>query len=95
MQGLQVFDSNGKLIFDASSSLTVVLGEVIVAPKATISVKNEGLLNGKPFIVTSNTMGTGSWIDYSVNGDTITITYNVPSWNNVKFNDEKVIYGVY
>lgn len=95
MQGLQVFDASGRLIFDASTSLTVVLGEVSIAPKATVSVTNDGLLNGNPFIVTSNAVGAGNWVDYSVSGNTLTLTYQIPSWNNASFNDEKVIYGVY
>ncbi len=95
MQGLQVFDASGRLIFDASTSLTVVLGEVIIAPKTTVTVTNDGLLNGNPFIVATDMAAAGNWIDYSVSGNTLTLTYQVPSWNNSNFNNKKVIYGVY
>ena len=95
MQGLQVFDASGRLIFDASTSLTVVLGEVIIAPKTTVTVTNDGLLNGNPFIVATDMAAAGNLIDYSVCGNTLTLTYQVPSWNNSNFNNKKVIYGVY
>ena len=94
MQGLQVFDSGGKLLFDASTSLTVVLGEVTIAPRATVNIVNNGLLYGKPFIVTS-TMGNGTWIDYSVSGNTLTLTYQVPTWKTGTQPNETVLYGVY
>ena len=94
MQGLQVFDASSRLIFDASTSLTVVLGEVSIAPKATVNVTNDGLLNGKPFIITT-TMGMGTWIDYSVSGNTLTLTYKVASWNRNTLTNETVLYGVY
>ena len=94
MQGLQVFDGGGNLVFDTTTSLTVVLGEVSIAPKATINITNDGLLNGKPFIVTS-AMGRGTWIDYSVSGNQLTLTYRVSSWNNSVTTNETVLYGVY
>ena len=94
MQGLQVFDGGGNLVFDATTSLTVVLGEVSIAPKATINITNDGLLNGKPFIVTS-AMSRDTWIDYSVSGNQLTLTYRVSSWNNSVTTNKTVLYGVY
>ena len=94
MQGLQVFDGGGNLIFDATTSLTVVLGEVSIAPKATVNITNDGLLNGKPFIITT-TMGMGTWVDYSVSGNTLTLTYKVASWNRNTLTNETILYGVY
>ena len=94
MQGLQVFDGGGNLVFDTTTSLTVVLGEVSIAPKATINITNDGLLNGKPFIVTS-AMCRNTWIDYSVSGNQLTLTYRVSSWNNSVTTNETVLYGVY
>jgi len=94
MQGLQVFDASGNIIFDATTSVTVVLGEISIAPKATVNIVNDGLLYGKPFIVTS-TIGRGTWIDYSVSGNTLTLTYQVPTWKTGIQPNETVLYGVY
>ena len=94
MQGLQVFDSGGNTIFDTTTSVTVVLGEISITPKATVNIVNNGLLYGKPFIVTS-TMGNGTWIDYSVSGNTLTLTYQVPTWKTGTQPNETVLYGVY
>ena len=94
MQGLQVFDGAGNLVFDASTSLTVVLGEVSLAPKATINITNDGFLNGLPFIVTT-TMGIGTWVDYSLSGSTLTLTYRVANWNRNTLTNETILYGVY
>lgn len=94
MQGLQVFDGAGNLVFDITTSLTSIVGEVTLTPKATATIQSEAFSNGKPFIV-ADKVPVHTWISYSLSGDIMTLTYNIPNWYGGTPTNVTVLCGVY
>lgn len=68
-QGLQVFDSNGVIVFDVTDRLSRVLG-IITTTASNGSISDPGLLTGTPWWMIIDDWGGAS--------DTYSLTTSVP-----------------
>lgn len=95
MQGLQVFDEFGNLVFDATHRITVVIGSATILPRQTIQATDSAFANGSVFVITKGIDGQ-DYIDYSLSNNTLTMTWvrgNKPSAGVAT--SATLIYGVY
>ena len=95
MQGLQVFDGSGKMIFDVTNRLSLVIGEIDVPVYTTKTVQSNLFSEGSLFIISKNSEA-GSLIEYSLSGDVLTLKHvysELVNW--VTPTTITVIYGVY
>ena len=95
MQGLQVFDSSGNLVFDVTNRLSLVIGEIDVPVGTTKTVQSNLFSEGSLFIISKNSVA-GSHINYSLSGNVLTLKHiytQVVNW--VTPSTITVIYGVY
>ena len=95
MQGLQVFDEFGDLVFDMTNRLTLVIGEIVVPANTTKTVQSSLFSEGSLYIISKNSVA-GSHINYSLSGDVLTLKHiytQVVNW--VTPTAITVIYGVY
>ena len=95
MQGLQVFGANGKLIFDVTNRLTSVIGEIVIPANVTKTVQSSLFKEGSLYIISKNSV-VGSYIEYSLSGDVLTLKHRYTKWMSASTpRDITVIYGVY
>lgn len=95
MQGLQVFGDNGKLIFDVTNRLTSVIGEIVISANVTKTVQSSLFKEGSLYIISKNSV-VGSYIEYSLNADVLTLKHRFTKWSSFAIaRDITVIYGVY
>lgn len=96
MQGLQVFNEKGVLVFDGTRKITVVLGTFSLEPGNTISITNEIFTIGTVFIY-SAFLGWDRTISYTQNGSTVTFTYVIGpvAKNMTPHPTANVTYGVF
>ena len=95
MQGLQVFDSAGNLVFDVTNRLTLVIGEIVIPANQIKTVQSNLFSDGSLYIICKNSVA-GSRIDFSLSGDVLTLKHiytKVVNW--VTPSPITVIYGVY
>ena len=95
MQGLQVFDGSGNLVFDVTNRLSLVIGEIDVPVGTTKTVQSNLFSEGSLYIICKNLV-VGSRIDFSLSGDVLTLKHiytQVVNW--VTPSTATVIYGVY
>lgn len=95
MQGLQVFDGAGNLVFDVTNRLTLVIGEVVMSANTTKTVQSSLFSEGNLYIISKNAV-VGSYIEYSLSGDVLTLKHVYTKWMSASTpRDVTVIYGVY
>lgn len=76
MQGLQVFDDKGNLVFDAANRITIILGQTSLAPNQTLIIYNDAFAEaGTPFILTTMLYSPNDYVKYSVSGNALTLQY--------------------
>ena len=95
MQGLQVFDGGGNLMFDVTNRLTLVIGEIVLPANTTKTVQSSLFSEGNLYIISKNSV-VGSYIEYSLSGDVLTLKHRFVKWlDTTAPRDITVIYGVY
>ena len=96
MQGLQVFDGSGNLVFDATKRLSVILGQVALNANEHITVYSDGFSYGTAFIY-SNNLGSDRHLKYSVSGNSMSIQYELGFMSRSLSNHPiaNILYGVF
>lgn len=94
--GLQVWDENGFLVVDLTTSLTRILGSAFIASGAIGSIVNDGFTTGTPFCCSSLTDTGVPWAALQSYPPRITFAGNVMNYDNSSpSGPHRLIYGVY
>ena len=96
-QGLQVFDENGKEIFNSSTRAFKVLDQFNLVPNTTKVVTHPLIAEQEVvYFVTPPVMGGYDFITASKNGSSYTITVNKDAKNDYQLTTTfKITVGVY
>ena len=95
-QGLQVFNPDGSVLFDTSTWVSQILGNVSLAANHTAgSVSNAGLTRGRPFFFVLPAEGNeGSTAEGNPVNKIVTVSGTTLSWNAGKF-PAQIVYGIF
>ena len=98
MQGLQVFDANGKILVDTNKRIGKILGQMTISSgglgNRTATAIDDRLTKGKPFYLLTGEIREKNKIFVDFNGNQVTLRFGnyVDTYSSISYT---ILYGVY